>query len=130
MATYTKDLFVDGVYGDFILNGDVRTIQDLPLIKHIASERIKTNFNDFRLLPNIGADIDRFIGKPIDSKMIADIKLSIIVALTYDNFLVKNEIEVLHYRLDEYSIYFRTVLTIQNKELIIENTFKSELVHD
>lgn len=49
MATYTKDLFVDGVYGDFILNGDVRTIQDLPLIKHIASERIKTNFNDFRL---------------------------------------------------------------------------------
>lgn len=62
--------------------------------------------------------------------MIADIELSIIVALTYDNFLVKNEIEVLHYRLDEYSIYFRTVLTIQNKELIIENTFKSELVHD
>lgn len=130
MATYTKDLFVDGTYGDFVLNGDVRTIQDLDLIKNTANERIKTNFNDFRLFPTIGADIDRFIGKPVDTKMVSDIKLSIILSLTYDNFLNKNEIEVLHYRLDEYSIYFRTVLTIQNKELIIENTFKSELVHD
>lgn len=130
MATYTRDLFTDGVYGDFIFNGDLRTVQDLSLIKHVATERINTNFNDFRLAPNIGADVDRFLGTSLDSKTIADIKLSIISALTYDDFLNKSEIEILHYILDNHSVYFRTVLTIQNKELIIENTFKSELLND
>lgn len=130
MATYTRDVFVDGLYGDFVMNNDVRMIQDLELIKHVATERINTNFNDFRLVPNSGADIERFIGRPVDSKLIADIKLSILMALTYDTFLRKDEIEILHFVEDEHSVYFRTILTIQNKELIIENTFKSEQPHD
>lgn len=82
-------------YGDIeFVNGDISVIKNqLDILRQNCIDRIKTGFGDYKLNKNIGADIQSFIGKSVDSILLSKIKESIIRSLTVDNFLERENIQ-------------------------------------
>lgn len=110
------DLYIDSNYGDFVITNDIEKISGKANLLNIVNERIKTTYNDFRLVPNSGADLDRFIGATIDQELIDDMCLSIESSLTYDGLLSSSAIEIIPIRLNESRIYFRVAIkTVEGK---------------
>ena len=122
--TVTKDFLVDSNYGDFeISNNDIVTERNqLVILKNVIIERYKTNFNDFILKPNYGANLDRFIGKGMDKDMIENIVFSLKKSLTYDNFINVNDIEIIPIVLPNMLRIF-TYITTPNDTLSIESKY-------
>jgi len=82
-------------YGDIeFVNGNISVIKNqLDILRQNCIDRIKTGFGDYKLNKNIGADIQSFIGKSVDSILLSKIKESIIRSLTVDNFLERENIQ-------------------------------------
>jgi hypothetical protein len=82
-------------YGDIeFVNGNISVIKNqLDILRQNCIDRIKTNFGDYKLNKNIGADIQNFTGKSVDSILLSKIKESIIRSLTVDNFLERENIQ-------------------------------------
>lgn len=82
-------------YGDIeFVNGNISVIKNqLDILRQNCMDRIKTSFGDYKLNKNIGADIQSFTGKSVDSILLSKIKESIIRSLTVDNFLERENIQ-------------------------------------
>lgn len=104
------DLFIDSTYGDFVVSNDIVKLVRLEVLTNVANERIKTNSNDFRLAPSLGADLEKFVGSSIDQQLIDDMVLSIEYALTYDSLFDAASIETIPVRVSEHQLYFRTTI--------------------
>ena len=106
-----------------ISNNDIVTERNqLVILKNVIIERYKTNFNDFILKPNYGANLDRFIGKGMDKDMIENIVFSLKKSLTYDNFINVNDIEIIPIVLPNMLRIF-TYITTPNDTLSIESKY-------
>lgn len=84
--TIEGDLVVDPVTGDldFVLGDD-----------HIAQEvifRLKTQKGDWILSPNIGCDLETFIGKPNIDLVHAGIESTVYKSLSFDGLILAPEI--------------------------------------
>lgn len=108
---YMKDLEIDSNYGDFVFRGDLQTIEDKVVLENLINERLKTNFGDFRLNVEHGADVERFIGVAITDDLIADIRTSIMDSLTFDGFIPPQDITIAPMRIGLNRVYFRIIVT-------------------
>lgn len=91
-----KDILFD-YYGDIRFNyGDIITIEDKSdIFYQNILHRLISKFNDYKTAPDLGADIQSLIGRPINKDLETNIKHRIIYVMTFDRFLDKREIDVL-----------------------------------
>lgn len=126
----TKDILIDPQYGDFIINTDVKYVRGKTVLLNTILERLNTNHGDFRLEPDSGADLERFIGAGIDSKLISNMKLSIQYSLTRDNLISSSDIEILALQVSNNNVIFRIIVTIDGSEITLTKTFRNEDLND
>lgn len=126
------DLNIDSNYGDFVFRGDIQSIADRKVLEHLINERVKTNFGDFRLNIEHGADIERFVGAAINDQLIEDIKTSLISSLTYDGLLPPQNITIAPLRVGNNRVYFRIMITDPySKGTITTSTlYNNEVMHN
>lgn len=122
--TITKDLKVDSNYGDLeLVNNDLKTeTRRLFLLKNTIIERYKTNINDFKLNASYGANLDRFIGRGIDNRLVENIITSFKFCLTYDNFIDSTLLEILPVVVNN-TVKLYTYINIGNETISIETTY-------
>ena len=121
----STDLYIDSKYGDFVITNDIEKISGKTNLLNIVNERLKTTYNDFRLVPNSGADLDRFIGATIDQALIDDMCLAIESSLTYDGLFDASDIETIPVRLNENRIYFRVVIKTTEGKVEVSTTYNN-----
>ena len=92
-----KDFKVDSNFGDFeIENNDLKVTRNaVEIMRDTVIERYKTNFQDFVLNPNYGANLQRFLGSGIDNNLSDSLVASFKYSLTYDGFLALNELRII-----------------------------------
>jgi len=90
-----KDIEYDR-YGDisFIGNDISFLMREVDYIYQNSIDRIITNFNDYYLYKDFGANISSFIGTTVSPLLEEKIVKSIIRALTIDNFLSREQISI------------------------------------
>lgn len=126
-SSLTTDIKIDSLYGDIeIYGGDiVLSKKRKEILINTVIDRYKTSFNDYLLLPNYGANLDIFIGRGIDNKLIEDIKTTFRYALTYDNFVDNTELEIIAVKIDN-TIEIHTYITTDQEEVAITATYSRE----
>jgi len=127
-----SDIHIDSNYGDFVFKGDLQTIEDRQVLKHLINERVKTSFGDFRLNIESGADVERFVGAAITDQLIDDIKASIQNSLTYDGLLPPQDITIAPLKVGNNRVYFRIMITDPySKDTITTSTlYNSEVIYN
>lgn len=127
-SSVTTDIKINSTYGDIeIVGGDlVLNKNTQQILKDVIIERFKTNSNDFLLYPDYGADLDSYLGKGIDLKLLEDITTSLRYSLTYDNYLNNNEVSVVGLLLNN-SIKLYVYVVINEQEVkIVTATYNKE----
>ncbi len=83
-------------YGDIsFLGNDISFLfTDKDYLYQNVIDRIITNFNDYFLYPNYGANLSFFIGSTTNAALEQDIIRSIKKSLTIDNFLTPESIDI------------------------------------
>lgn len=97
MATIiTKDIKFDR-YGDIsFLGNDINTLSsEQDIFYQNIMDRLISNFDDYRLYPELGANISGEIGSKVSPELETRIKNNIVAALTFDNFLEKRDFLVI-----------------------------------
>lgn len=127
-----QDLNIDSTFGDFTIQGDIQTISDTEVLTNLIQERVKTNFGEFRLNIEHGADIDRFIGVAISKDLIEDIKVSIISSLTYDGFIPTQDIDVIPLQIGLNRVYIRVIVKnpYNGKEIVVGTLYNNEVINN
>ena len=84
-------------YGDmsFVGNDISMTIRDIDYVYQNIIDRIITNFGDYYLYNNMGANLSSYIGTRVDTRLEAAIIKSIKDSLTKDGFLSPELIDIL-----------------------------------
>lgn len=120
-----SDIKINSEYGDIeILGGDlVLSKTNKEIAKHVIIERFKTNLNDFQLNPNYGANLEEYLGRGINNKLIEEIVTRLRFILTYDNYFNSSEIELLPVILDKNSIKIMLYLTTSENDPMVAITY-------
>lgn len=118
------DLKINPLFGDFEINGNDIVInrQSKSILRDTIIERFKTNFNDFVLNPNYGANLERFLGRGISSPLVQEIITSFRYSLTYDNFVSNGELDIVPVVIDNI-VRLYVYIIINNKEELILQVF-------
>lgn len=132
MGHINKDLKFDR-FGDISFTGtDVDLISfNEEIIYQNVLDRLITNFNDYDLLPNYGADFSGSIGKKVDSELEFQIEDKVMRALTYDAFLSVSELSIQVLK-EQSSVFVRvTVLGISTgvdieDQIVVNTIFNTE----
>lgn len=95
-AQITLDILFDR-YGDLRFNyGDVITLQEQgDIFYQNIVNRLVTNFNDYKLSRNFGANLSGYIGSKVTPELEDKVKRRALTCLTTDNLLDKSEISIL-----------------------------------
>ncbi len=127
-STINRDIKLDSNYGDFEINGgDLVFVQNkIEILKNVIIERFKTNNNDFKLNPNYGADLERYIGKGVDHKVKESIETSFRYALTYDGLLDSDEIDIVIIQLQNILKIYIYVRVEDEQVRVVEATYNQE----
>ena len=90
-----KDIEYDR-YGDIsFIGNDISFLnEEIDYIYQNSIDRIITNFNDYYLYKDFGANISSFIGTTVSPLLEEKIVKSIIRSLTIDNFLSREQISI------------------------------------
>lgn len=119
-----KDIRVDANYGDIeLINNDINVTNDtMTICKDTIIERYRTNLNDFMLNPEYGADLEKNIGKGIDTRLCNSLVASLRYALTYDNFIDTTQLTIVPLIImNEIKLY--TYVQVGNTTLEITSTY-------
>ena len=113
-----KEIKVDSNFGDFELeNNDLKTTRNpTEVLVDTVIERYKTNYKDFILNPNYGANLQQYLGKGVNHALADSIVTSFKYILTYDNFLSLTEVRITPIILGN-SIKLFTYISVANGEL-------------
>jgi len=120
-----SDIKINSEYGDVeILGGDlVLSKTNKEIAKNVIIERFKTNLNDFQLNPNYGANLDEYLGRGISNKLVEEIVTRLRFTLTYDNYFLNSEIELLPVILDNNGIQIMLYLANNENEPMVSVTY-------
>lgn len=126
-STLKSDIKIDPLYGDIeITGGDlVLSKKRKEILIHTIIDRYKTSFNDYLLSPNYGANLEVFIGRGIDNRLMEDIQTAFRYSLTYDNFVDSNELEIIVIKIDN-TIKIYTYVNTEQEEIAITTTYSKE----
>ena len=130
--TVKKDIKMNSLYGDmeFKNNDMVMSSRSSEILRHTAIERYKTNLNDFSLNPYYGADIERFIGKGIDSDLISSIVASLRYSLTYDDFIDNRSLEIVPVIINQNDLKLYTYIKSGDSDIEITATYNNDGVFE
>ena len=85
-------------------------------------DRCKTTNEDWRTYPQVGADLEEHIGQDINTGTVEEVRYKIFYALTRDNMIVSEHLNVTAYRGDAHTILFlievRVSLNMTIREVI------------
>lgn len=90
MWTEAGDLFLDSAREDL---ADTTSLPYRAMIQQILT-RVQSSTGDWRLQGSIGANLNKFLGKPNTSSLGNDVKSSVVNALTLGSFLNSAEFQV------------------------------------
>ena len=110
MIPEMKDINLDSDFGDFVIEGDLRFINNTKVLEAILNERVKTSFGDFRLNKSLGADLTRFVGVGITDQLVEDMSVALVDAITFDGLVPTQDVSVLPLRIGKNRIYFRVIV--------------------
>lgn len=133
-VTVNSDIKIDSNFGDIsIKGGDLELNKKKKnILTDVIIERFKTNYNDFILSPDYGADLEKFIGRGIDVKLLEEVKTSLRYSLTYDDFISNNELDLVLIVLNN-SLKIYVYIQIDGKEdeaVVIANYTKEGITFD
>jgi hypothetical protein len=129
MINIENDLKFDR-YGDISFIGndlDVLVYAEDIMYQNIV-DRLITNFNDYPLIPNSGANLSSCIGRTNNAELESDIKDKIVDSLTRDNFLSSNELSVITLQNND-EIYLR-VTVFGNQGYSLVERFKVNAIYN
>lgn len=83
-------------YGDMsFLGNDISTIgHRLDFVYQNVIDRLMTNFGDYYLYPNFGANTSSYIGKTNDAELEVKVTNAIRRALTHDEFILSDSLTI------------------------------------
>ncbi len=110
-----KDIEFDD-YGDIdLVSGDISILLDkTSILRQNVIDRLKTAFGDYDLYPNLGSDLNSFIGKTNSEHLAQRVKENITYALTFDNLLSQSDFALVVYQ-DQEKMFIKLELpTLSN----------------
>lgn len=92
----SSDINIDAAYGDIAIRSKeiVFNKSKRDLLKDVVLERFKTDQYDFIINPEYGADLGRFKGRGIDTRLAEELKTALRYSLTYDDFISSQELDI------------------------------------
>ena len=96
MHNITKDVKFDR-YGDLhLLGNDLNVVTDnMSIMYQNVMDRLMTNFNDYDLAENYGADYSGLIGLPVNEELEQEVEVRAVKALTGDGFISPRDLMVI-----------------------------------
>lgn len=125
-----KDIKFDR-YGDIsFIGNDLDTLSEYrDIVYQNVIDRLITNFGDYELAPNYGADLSSFKGKNVLSGIEDKIRSNIIKALIADNFLDLGQINVIAIR-DVDVVMIRISINSYEQHLPIAEEFTINAIYN
>lgn len=121
MSKFTDIDFWFSHDGDFAVDdaGDLKSTQTLyagSLLQEMR-DRVRSSKGDWKLRPNVGANLSSLIGENLTSQLIDRITQRIETELVYDRLLTAGEYEILPLQIGKHNLIFRIVVSSPNGEL-------------
>ena len=119
--------------GDFIVeNGDLadtKNIEGLAFLQEV-SDRVKSSFADWQLMPEKGANLDEFIGMINSSSTQKAIEDAISFSFTKDNFLDRQDFQIAAIPVDNTQIAVRIDFDTSLTDVEADSTIQFKLIYD
>lgn len=82
--------------GDLLIseNNDLKIVSSIDWFKREVNKIVRTNLRDWKSEPDIGVDLDEFIGKLNNKETASEIKNKLLEALHIDNFQFPGEFDI------------------------------------
>lgn len=105
--------------GDFEISfNDLKTVKGNEQVRiHALQDYLRSNFKDYALTPNLGADLDRFIGRGIDQFLQRELEVYIKSAIVNSTLYTSDEFAV-YSLINKNQLVFRIVITQMADEII------------
>lgn len=118
-------------YGDIeFFNNDIKLIEgEIDVLYQNVVDRLKTNFGDYKLNINFGANLNSFIGKKNGSELESLISKSIIKSLTYDDYLKPSQVNAIAISEQE-KVYVRISIYPDNNSYTVNDEFTINTIFD
>jgi hypothetical protein len=121
------------IEGDFIIeNGDLadtKNIAGLAFLQEV-SDRVKSSFADWELMPDRGSNLDEFIGSINSARTQKAIEDAISFSFTKDNFLDRKDFQIAAVPIDNTQIAVRIDFETSLTEFDTDSTIQFKLIYD